>query len=84
MSPSSPNNVLAMAPPAGVTPNFVNPYTLSPAFVATAVVCLLFATTALIIRLVTSLFGSDKKLRIEDCMLFPYLVTQTLSVHILI
>ena len=84
MSPSSPNNVPAMAPPADVTPNFMNPYTLSPAFVATAVICLLFATTALIIRLATSLFGSDKRLRIEDCMLFQHLIAQTLSVRMLI
>ncbi|KAK0516092.1 hypothetical protein JMJ35_002126 [Cladonia borealis] len=67
MSPSSPNNVPALAPPAGITPNFVNPYTLSPAFVATAIICLLFATAALIIRLATSLLGSNKRLRIEVC-----------------
>ena len=84
MSPSSLNNVPALAPPTGVTPDFVNPYTLSPAFVATAVLCLLFATTALIIRLATSLFGLDRRLRIEDCMLFQDLVTQTLSVRMLI
>lgn len=84
MSPSNPSSVPALDPPAGITPNFVNPYTLSPAFVATAVICLLFATAALIIRLATSLFGSDKRLRIEDCMLCRNLVSQTLSVYMLI
>lgn len=66
MSPSSLQNVPALAPPAGVTPNFVNPYTLSPAFVATAIISLLFATAALVIRLATSLLGSSKRVRIED------------------
>ena len=84
MSLSSPSNVPALAPPAGITPNFVNPYTLSPAFVATAVICLLFATAALIIRLATSLFASDKKLRIEDGMFFQHLATQMILVRMLI
>lgn len=84
MSLSSPSNVPALAPPAGITPNFINPYTLSPAFVATAVICILFATAALIIRLATGLFGSDKRLLIEDCMLLRNLVPQTSSVYMLI
>ena len=84
MSPSSPSSVPALAPPAGVTPNFVNPYTLSPAFVATAIISLMFATTALIIRLATSLIGSNKRLRIEDCMLIQILFTQALSMRMLI
>lgn len=75
MSPSSLQNVPALAPPAGVTPNFVNPYTLSPAFVATAIISLLFATAALVIRLATSLLGSSKRVRIEDGMLFQILFT---------
>ena len=84
MSLSNPSNVPALAPSAGITPNFVNPYTLSPTFVATAVICLLFATSALMIRLATSLFGSDKRLRTEDCMLFQHLATQIISVRMLI
>ena len=81
MSPSSPYNVPALAPPAGTTPNFVNPYTLSPAFVATAIICLLFATAALIIRLATSLLGSIKRLYIEDCMIFK--IPQMLLMRVL-
>ena len=81
MSASNPSSVPALAPPAGITPNFVNPYTLSPAFVATAVICLLSATAALIIRLATSLYGSDKRLRIEDCMLFQHLNHNIISAH---
>lgn len=84
MNPTNPTNVPALVPPAGVTPNFVNPYTLSPAFVATAVISLLFATAALIIRLATSLLGSNKRLRIEDCMLFQLKFTQKLSMRMLI
>ena len=81
MSPSSPDNVPALAPPAGITPNFVNPYSLSPAFVAAAIVCLLFATAALIIRLATSLLGSNKRLHIEDCMIFE--IPQMLLMRVL-
>lgn len=41
MNFNTPNNdVPALAPPSGVTSNFVYPFSLSPAFVTTAVLCL--------------------------------------------
>lgn len=58
----------ALSPPLGVTSNFVTPYSLSPAFIVTAVVCLLFATFAVIVRLAIDFYGPKKRIRIEDCM----------------
>ena len=70
MATTDPKNVPALAPPSGVTPNFVNPYTLNPAFVVTTALCLLLATSAVIVRLAISLCGSTKRLRGEDCSSF--------------
>ena len=67
---TDPSKVPALAPPGGVHSNFVNPYSLNPVFVVTAVLCLLFATLALIVRLAVNLTGPSKKLRVEDCT-FP-------------
>ena len=67
MSSTNSSDVPALAPPPGVTPNFVDPYSLSPAFVVTAVLCLLLATVSVVVRLAVSLLGSDKRLRIEEC-----------------
>lgn len=75
MSSSNPINPVrpALAPPSGVTSNFVNPYSLSPAFIVTAVLCLLLATFAVIVRLATSFCGPSKRIRVEDCtFLFPF------------
>ncbi|KAL2037557.1 hypothetical protein N7G274_009669 [Stereocaulon virgatum] len=63
---TDPSKVPALAPPPGVHPNFVNPYSLNPAFVATTVLCLLFATLAVTVRLAVNLSGPNKKLRVED------------------
>ena len=68
MSSNNPTKLVpALAPPAGVIPNFVNPYSLAPAFVVTAVLCLLLATSAVIVRLAISFSGPTKRIRIEDC-----------------
>ena len=63
------NAVPALAPPSGVTSNFVDPFSLSPAFVTTAVLCLVLATSAVIVRLAISFHGPEKGIRVEDCML---------------
>ena len=68
MNATSPSDTPALTPPSGVIPNFVDPYSLSSAFVATAVLCLPLATIAVIVRLTTSLRGSDRRFRVEDCM----------------
>ena len=73
MSSNNPTKLVpALAPPAGVTPNFVNPYSLAPAFVVTAVLCLLLATSAVIVRLAISFSGPTKRIRFEDCTFLPF------------
>ena len=67
MSSTASDNVPALPPPPGVIPNFINPYSQNPAFVATAVLCLSFATASVVVRLTTSLRGPNKRLQIEDC-----------------
>ena len=67
MATTNPKNVPALVPPPGVIPNFGDPYSLSPAFVVTAVLSLLLATAAVIMRLAVSLSGSTRRLRVEDC-----------------
>ena len=68
MSSSNPNNRLpALSPPPGVTSNFVNPYSLSPVFVVTAVLCLSLATIAVVVRLAVAFYGSTGGMRVEDC-----------------
>ena len=67
------DRVPALSPPSGVTPNFANPYSLRPAFVATAILCLLLATSAAIVRLATSFCRPTKRLRVEDCRFLRFL-----------
>lgn len=69
MTSDSTSDAPALAPPMGVTSNFVDPYTLTPAFVVTAVLCIFLATSSVFVRLMTDLRGSQSTLRIEDCML---------------
>ena len=74
MSRNNPTKLVpALAPPAGITPNFVNPYSLTPAFVVTSVLCLVLATSAVIVRLAISFCGPTKRIRIEDCTFLPFL-----------
>ena len=76
MSSKNPNSeVPALSPPSGFTANFVNPYSLSPAFVVTAALCLLLATSAVIVRLAISICGPTKRIRIEDCTILRFLRT---------
>lgn len=57
----------AGTPPAGVTPNFDNPPNLNNTFlVGTLVLCLSFATVAVLIRLYTKLF-LIRSVAYEDC-----------------
>ncbi|KAK3176666.1 hypothetical protein OEA41_007989 [Lepraria neglecta] len=58
MATTNPRNVPALAPPPGVIPNFGDPYSLSPAFVVTAVLSLLLATAAVIMRLALGLIAT--------------------------
>ena len=69
MSATTPGDVPALPPPPGAVPNFVNPYSLSPAFIVTAVLCLLLATASTIVRLALSLPKSEERFRVENCSL---------------
>lgn len=42
-----------LSPPAGVTPNFVDPYSYQGAIIATLVVCLVSTTPAIMARVYT-------------------------------
>ncbi len=64
---NSDHPVVAISPPSGITPNLLDPYSLSPAFDVTAVLCLLFATVAVVVRLAISVRGPTKRIRVEDC-----------------
>lgn len=64
-SNNSHDHVPALTPPLGVTPNLVNPYSLSAAFVVTAILCLLLATSALLVRLAISFRGSNERIWFE-------------------
>lgn len=66
-SNNSNDHVPALTPPLGVTPNFVNPYSLSAAFVVTAILCLLLATSALLVRLAIFFRGSNGRIWLEAC-----------------
>ena len=66
MTSTDSSNVPALSPPPGMIPNFENPQTQTPVFVATAVLCISFATAALVVRLTTSLHGPQKSFRVED------------------
>ena len=68
MNTADPKNVPALPPPEGVTPNFINPSSLKSAFIVTTVICLPLATSAVIVRLFTTLRGSKRVLHIDDCM----------------
>ena len=73
MNTTAPKNVVpGLSPPPGVVPNFDNPYTLRPAFIVTATLALLLATSAVTVRLVTTFFGQTKKVKVEDCEFFQY------------
>ena len=56
----------AGTPPAGVTPNFDNPPNLNTYVVFTLVLCVSFATVALLIRFYTKLF-LIRSIAYEDC-----------------
>ena len=69
----------ALLPPVGVSPNFVDPYSQNPAFVATAVLCILLATASVVVRLTTRLLGSTKRLRFEECKSLYILMSEIVS-----
>lgn len=57
----------AMVPPPGITPNFVNPPNLNHIVVLTLVLCMVFSTLAVVMRMYTKLF-IIRKTAFEDCM----------------
>jgi hypothetical protein len=57
----------AMVPPPGTTPNFVNPANLNHVVVLTLILCMVFSTLAVAMRMYTKLF-IIRKTAFEDCM----------------
>ena len=87
MSSSSSNaddRLPALSPPPDVTSNFVNPYSLRPTFVIVMVLCLLFATVAVLVRLAIAYCRPTGRIRVEECT-FSYLTFQNhlLTKHLL-
>lgn len=63
---NTPANTPALEPPPGVTPNFINPYSLRPFQVATASICLTTATLVVAARFFAK-FATSKRLQLEEC-----------------
>ena len=61
------SNAPALAPPQGVTPNFVDPPSLTNAFIVTTTMCLALATASMVVRVTTSLRRLEWRGRTEDC-----------------
>ena len=60
----------ALEPPPGVSPNFINPYSLGPFQVATASICVTSATIVVAARFVTKV-ATSKRLQLEECTFDP-------------
>ena len=58
----------ALAPPPGVTPNFVNPPSFFTFSVVVVTLCLLFSTLAICMRMYTKLY-IIRRVVLEDCKL---------------
>lgn len=56
----------AMAPPPGVTPNFIDPPNLRHIVVLVLTLCMSFSTVAILMRMYTKLFIL-RKTAFEDC-----------------
>ena len=69
LNASGPLILGALPPPEGVTPNFVNPYSIQPALIGTLVAALSVSTIFVFLRMYTKLF-IRKSTGLEDCMLF--------------
>lgn len=59
-------NYPAMLPPEGVTPNFVDPYTLGPIFVIVSSVLITIMMIFVVVRIYTRIF-INRKLYWDDC-----------------
>lgn len=66
LSSNATHIVGGLAPPPGVTPNFVNPDSLHTEWVLTISICLVFPTIFIILRMYTKLI-LIKSLGWEDC-----------------
>jgi hypothetical protein len=60
-----PNTTPALAPPEGVIPNLIDPYTRQPILIGTATACLTLTTLCILVRLYTKV-RILKSLDIED------------------
>ena len=52
----APPEIGALAPPPGVVPNFINPYSIQKSLIASSVVCLALTSLTTAIRLYTKLY----------------------------
>ena len=52
----APPEIGALAPPSGVTPNFIDPYSIQNSLIAWSVVCLTLTSLTTAIRLYTKLY----------------------------
>ena len=64
--PGAPSEIGALPPPAGVIPNFTDPYSIAKATSATTIVFLILTTVTTCIRCYTKLF-LIRKLGWDDC-----------------
>ena len=62
-----PTAIPALSPPVGERTNFINPYSLYSVLIATVVICLIFTTLGVLVRVASSL-RAFKLLLAEDCM----------------
>lgn len=60
-----PNTTPALAPPEGVVPNLIDPFTRQPILIGTAAACLTLTTLCILLRLYTKL-RILKTLDVED------------------
>jgi hypothetical protein len=73
MNLTAPATTPAMAPPPGVTPNFVNGESLLTIAVVTVGLCMFSITLALVLRLFTKIFIA-KSMGWDDCECSPFMM----------
>lgn len=65
-------HIPALAPPKGVTPNFVHPQSQALMVVVTSIICLILITIISLLRFYTNLW-IKKSVKADDSKVFPFL-----------
>ena len=73
-----PDTTPALAPPPGMVPNFVDPFTLNNYLILTSTVCLALTTVMIMIRIITKAYVI-KIVTLEDCKRFVFPTVKQIS-----